>query len=424
MGRSAGVSSGSVVELPEQRWRESLDLFVAALHMPPTDDDRWRSMSRLYSPGRTLGVLGDGAELGGAGELLGTVSSFDGGISVPGGAVVPMMAMTASGVRADRTRRGILTAMMEAQLSSSYLRGEVVSVCRVSEAAIYGRFGYGRATRTHEFTVDCARARMDESAPSAGAVRLLSTEERSHENLSQLIPTLYRQIGLRRPGAFTRPDPWWDCWGPFADPGNPPAVAVHVGPDGIDGYAIWTVDYQGEEIAAAHRTLNLYELIGGDPTVASSLWRFVLELDLVERIRAVGRPLDDPVSLLLENRRACRVCDVFDEAWLRLVDVSAALQARTWTARGEVEPVVVEVADRVLPQNCGSYRIGADGAWPTRARADLRCDVGTLATAYLGDVPPSRLAAAGGFEVRDDTALARADLLFAVDQPPWFGAFF
>ena len=47
-----------------------------------------------------------------------------------------------------------------------------------------------------------------------------------------------------------------------------------------------------------------------------------------------------------------------DETWLRIVDVPAALRARTYAGTGEVRLAVI---DERLPENTGTYRISAAG---------------------------------------------------------------
>jgi hypothetical protein len=76
----------------------------------------------------------------------------------------------------------------------------------------------------------------------------------------------------------------------------------------------------------------------------------------------------------------------------------------------------------------GIYRLGvgtAERVGPLGSAApELECDVGALATAYLGDRAPSTLAAAGWWIVRNPDALPRADALFATDVVPWCGTDF
>ena len=91
-------------------------MFFSALLRPPLDDDGWKWAEPAYEPDRTWGVH--------AGEaLVGTATSFPCRMAVPGGAVLDTAAVTQVGVRADHTRRGLLSALMRAQLDDVAVRG-------------------------------------------------------------------------------------------------------------------------------------------------------------------------------------------------------------------------------------------------------------------------------------------------------------
>jgi predicted acetyltransferase len=136
---------------------------------------------------------------------------------------------------------------------------------------------------------------------------------------------------------------------------------------------------------------------------------------------AEERALDEPIELLLADHRHAGVEEVSDEHWIRLVDVPKALAARSY---GHAAPVVLEVADPLLPGNSGAYRITPDGAERTDEPAALRLDVTTLAMAYLGTWRFSALAGAGRIEVRDPAAPAAADVLFGTRVASWSGTYF
>ena len=106
---------------------------------------------------------------------------------------------------------------------------------------------------------------------------------------------------------------------------------------------------------------------------------------------------------------------VGDGLWVRLVDVEAALAARTYEAG---EPVVLEVADGFCPWNEGRYRVG-DGVARDDADADLRLDVSALGSVYLGGFTFAQLARALRVEELRPGAIARADALFRTDRAPW-----
>jgi predicted acetyltransferase len=84
---------------------------------------------------------------------------------------------------------------------------------------------------------------------------------------------------------------------------------------------------------------------------------------------------------------------------------------------------VLEVIDGFLPENEARYELdaGPDGARCRRTSAapDLRLSVAELGSAYLGGVSLTSLAAAGRVEECTAGALAKADLVFGSDVPPW-----
>ena len=406
--------------LEDDELRAAHDLFGATIHHLSADAD-WERRRGSYAPGRTFGVVEPPA-----GRLVATTTSFPTRTAVPGGAVLPLAAVTRVGVRADRTRRGLLTALMRAQLDDLRARGDVLALLWATEYAIYGRYGYGVATRGATARVRATRAALRPQAPAGGAVRLLDRDE-----IPEVLPDLHDALALRRPGGIARPRPWWDLMlARFAD--QPLLAAVHTGQDGgDDGFAV------GFTTSQAHftSTLHVFDLHAADVTATAGLWRFLLGVDLVTHVEAETQALDDPLDLLLAQPRDRTVTGVVDETWLRLVDVPAALAARAFPAHPALSsadraaaPVLLAVHDPLLPDNAGVYRLGDGGGervGPLGAvPAELECDVAALATAYLGDRTPSALAATGWWTVHDPAAVPRADALFATDVAPWCGTHF
>ncbi|GAA0941726.1 GNAT family N-acetyltransferase [Pseudonocardia zijingensis] len=403
-----------VVEpLGSDELRAAHTLFSAAIHRGPADDAGWARTSQLYSPGRTFGARVDGA-------LVGTATSFPSELAVPGGASLPMGAVTRVGVRADHTRRGILTALMRAQLADAAERGEPFTSLRASEARIYGRFGYGLATRGRTVRVRADATLLRPEAPRGGTVRLLARDE-----IVPVLRDVHARIALRRPGGITRTDGWWSMAVARRVEVERAHVlaAVHTGPDGDDGFAI---AYRGEGPEFPERALELFDLHAADLPATAALWRFLLGVDLVESVQGNLRPLDEPLELLLSDPRACAVRGHEDETWLRIVDVPAALAARGY---GAAEPVLLGVHDPVLEANAGVYRI-ADGASERvgpldgPVRPELECTAAGLAMAYLGDRRPSELVATGWWSAPDPAAVPRADAAFATPAAPWCGTYF
>ena len=102
--------------------------------------------TRLAEPERALAVRSGGAIVASS-ELL-TMR-----LAVPGG-VAAMAGLTGVGVDPVHRRRGLLDRMMRAHLASIHEAGdEAISGLWASEAGIYGRWGYGQATRVADLTV-------------------------------------------------------------------------------------------------------------------------------------------------------------------------------------------------------------------------------------------------------------------------------
>ena len=120
-------------------------------------------------------------------RIVGGAGAFTYRMSVPGGGLVPAAGVTVVGVLPTHRRRGALTAMMKAQLEDCRARGDLVAYLWASEATIYGRFGYGLASR-----IGAMQARRA-TAPSfaqpfepRGTVRLVELEE-----AARTFPPLY-----------------------------------------------------------------------------------------------------------------------------------------------------------------------------------------------------------------------------------------
>ncbi len=135
--------------------------------------------------------------------------------------------------------------------------------------------------------------------------------------------------------------------------------------------------------------LEVIEAIALDGRPTAEIWRYLLDIDWAARITAGLLPVDHPLWWLLANPRRMRP-RIGDGLWVRLVDVGAALSARTYAADGAV---VFDVIDEFCPWNAGRWRVSGRGAKRTTAAAQLRLDVSALGSAYLGGFTFSQLAA-------------------------------
>ncbi|GAB3292983.1 GNAT family N-acetyltransferase [Parasphingorhabdus pacifica] len=402
------MSEHDVRPLAEDEFEEASRLFLASLHVAQPSAARWLRSKERYEPGRVFGVFGND-------EMWGTALSMTGSLVVPGGGSVAAAAVTGVGVRADRTRRGVLTDLMRAQLTDVRDRGEPVAMLHASETVIYPRFGYGPASRSRKVSLRQSDTVFRADAPGAGSVRLVDTA-----TAEKLLPEVYGRISSTRPGMITRSDAWWATRLALLPENG--LVAVHSDDDGVeDGFALYDTEKRDHQFDTGGCVLKISDIQGADTSATASLWRFLLGIDLVTEVAAVDRPLDEPLEWWLVDRRTCRVTDVSDDLWIRLVDVASALNARTFN---EADPVVLEVRDRFLPENSGNYRVAPGGVVRCEQSAQLGIDVDLLGSLYLGDVAVSTLAASKRIDVYDRDAVREADRLFRTDEVPWCGTGF
>jgi predicted acetyltransferase len=356
-----------------------------------------------------------------AGAMVATGGAFTFQLAVPGGAQIGAGGLTVIAVLPTHRRRGILRAIMTRHFEDVLARGEPVSILTASESLLYGRFGYGIATRAAHLTIDRRNAALRPSPAASGRVRMLDTEE-----AMRVLPDLFERIRRAWPGQVSRRQAWWEMW--LRDPGwmrrdwGPRVVVVHESPGagGPDGYAGYRQRAQWSD-GLADGIVRVDELFAATPEANAGLWGFCLDLDLTVTVEVRDRPLDDPLHWLLVDPRRLRTKLVADQLWLRLLDLRAALAARCYAVPGRL---VLEVADALLPANQGRFVVdgGPDGAVcepAGQAEPDVRLDVADLGAAYLGGVSFSTLARAGRVREGRGGGLTRANAMFAADRSPW-----
>ncbi|WP_037911942.1 GNAT family N-acetyltransferase [Actinacidiphila yeochonensis] len=361
-------------------------------------------------------------------RCVATFRSMPRELTVPGGAVLPASAVTNVSVTSTHRRRGLASRMMAADLADAKARGDAVSILIAAEYPIYGRFGFGPATWVSEWSVDVPRAQLDRrySGPEdGGRVDLAAQEE-----VRRLGPDLHDRFRAGVPGAINRPGYWWEMnTGQAQYPGDgwrEPYWAFYRNPAGeVEGLAAWVVNDREWRGKLPHTELAVLGLTATTAAAEGALWRFLLSLDWIARLRTGFRPPDDVLPLLLGDPRAALVEANADFMWLRLLDVPVALSARTYA--GGPASLVLEVRDEAGLAG-GRFRLetAADGTAvcapvtaAAPADADLSMDVGDLACLYLGDESASRLAALGRVTEHRAGAVAAATGLFRTPRRPW-----
>ncbi len=394
-------------------YRAASDVVSIALMHAPVNDEDWEKAQASWDDSDSVSAW-DGD------RCVGHTGGYRFATLVPGGALVPTCGVTRVGVLPTHRRRGIARRLIERVLADARAGGQVLASLRASDSRIYPRFGFGLAGTAVEAVVRPDRARPVSGA-AAGSLRLLAPDE-----VLGALPALYERVATR-PGAITRPAWMWRRY--FANAvdrgGDAEFVAVHAGADGTDdGYVHYSVKWKEERGGLPQGTGEVYDLWGIDDAVELALWEYVCGVDLVTEWFCEERPEDDPAPLGFADWRAYLATTRWDEQWLRLLDVDAALAARTY--RGAAA-VTVAVRDELFPANDGVWEVSASGAKRVSVvsdDADLAVTAGDLAAAYLGGTRWSSLAGVGRVEVRDVGALPVADALFASPRTPFCGSGF
>ena len=348
--------------------------------------------------------------------IVGGAGVFPFEMAVPGG-IVRCAGVTVVGVYPTHRRRGVLRAMMRAQLDDIHERGEPIAALWASEETIYGRFGYGMASlrgrdlaRTRALRVRAPVRAARTRAPARAEPRRSSCSRRSGSVRFS-----------RRPG----------CSGASARGGRTGSCTIRRSAARAAARSASrcssstasrrptrsTGTTRSGTRARRRRELGVVEAIGATPRGDRG------DLALPARHRLAGddqrRPAADRPPALLPARQAAT-----DEVPARRRDLGAARRRR----RGARRPARTRTTakscsrsrDAFAPWNEGRWKLAGGSCERTDDDADLRCDVTALGSVYLGGFTFAELAR--GLRVRGarEGAIDRADSIFRrTGVAPW-----
>ena len=410
---------GQTDDIALRRWREA----VARGFLDPANTDAEHAeVVADFHERRAIGIFDDGVAE--PESPIATIDAWPVPLSLPGGDV-PAWAISAVTVAPTHRRRGIARAMLGGELRTAAAAGLPLAVITVSEATIYGRYGFGPATSVADLRIDTRRIRW--TGPDApGRLHLVSRDRMLAD-----APAIFERARLRSPGGvglsgllLTRL---------FGRPSDDAAMRAHrfVRYDdeaGVpQGYLSYTAteaedDYSGSRV-------DVHHLAAATDDAYAALWRLLLELDLIAEVRAPLRSTDEPLRWQVDDQRAIRTTAVNDHLWIRVLDPVAALSARRYPGPGRAALDVSDAegfaAGRFLldVDASGAATVGRDASSAGDV-PEVALDAAALGSLLPGGVRAATLAAAGRIRERRPGDAAAVDRLLASPTTPWLSVWF
>ncbi len=194
--------------------------------------------------------------------------------------------------------------MMAQDLAAAKERGGVVATLIAAEYPIYGRYGFGPATWTTQWTIDVPRTGLDPrwaGPDDGGRIDLVDAED-----VRKLGPELHGRLRRSQPGVVSRDELWWQLTTGsvriFSQFHEPFYVTYRSAAGEIEGMAAYTTDDTWGDAKQPLNTAKVKWLIGTTPAAERALWRYLCSIDWVVKVKSGYRAPDDLLPHLLPIR--------------------------------------------------------------------------------------------------------------------------
>jgi predicted acetyltransferase len=351
---------------------------------------------------------------------IATVSTWIADLTVPGRRTVPAWAISTVTVAPSHRRRGAARNLLEAELRTAAKCGVPVAMLTVSEATIYGRYGFAPSTIEATWRIDTTRTHWAGPMP-AGRLQLVPNDVVMNGGGWEL----FDSVRLDTPGQIYIDGSYWErLFGAFgSDERDRVRVVRYDDESGVPkGFASYLVKSGSD---GAGDQVHVKYLVATTDDAYAALWRYLIEIDLTDAVVADQRPTEEPVVWQLSNFRAAVKSNERDHLWTRILDVRVALGARSYATAGRI---VIDVSDDLgFAAGRFALEVDADGvgvATATSDSPDLALGVAELSAVYLGGVSLAVLQRAGRIDELRSGAVSIADSMFRSDTVPWLGSWF
>ena len=340
---------------------------------------------------------------------------------------MPSWAISTITVAPTHRRKGLATHLLEAELRTARELGIPVAVLTVSESTIYSRFGFSPAALSADWTIDSAWVKW--AGPAApGRVQFVESATIAEQGAA-----LVERVRLDTPGQVSFEGFLWErligIGAGQEDAAKKLRFIRYDDESGApQGFAVYEV--LDKSTPADRAIVEVKYLVTATDDAYAGLWRFLLELDLVGEVQAPLRSIDEPLAWQVHDFRAAVKSKERDHLWVRILDLPAALTARSYHAPGHL---VFDVSD---PQGFTTGRylhtISSDGtSVVTALEGDIPDDadavaitVNDLGAILLGGVSAHTLARAARIEELTPGAASVVDLSYRSAVVPWLSIWF
>ena len=405
--------------------------------LQPTRDEKDFEISRAgIGYRRTIGVYDDSLTVDAAVPVA-TVDSWPAELTIPGSTIetprtLTSWAISSVTVAPTHRRRGVARNLLEGELRTAHALGFPMAMLTVSESTIYGRFGFSPAALATDWTIDTRRARWI-GPEASGRVEFIGIDLYRQE-----LAGLHDRVRLASPGEI---DVWPHRWDQLVGATEPDASRTkqlravrHTDTSGATrGLALYRVT--GGEPDFSQHVVEVERFDAETPDAASTLWRYLLELDLVTEVKAQLRPVDETLRWQIADFRSAEV-KTWEHQYLRVLDAAAAFSARSYAAPGSL---VFSVSDSLgfaqgewlvsvgEPVETSSSSYSATVTKLDAAPTDtptLTLTANELASLYLGGVSATTLVDAGRIAERAPGDAAIADGILRAARAPWLSVWY
>lgn len=407
----------------------AFDLWLQAayrgFHFDAFTDEQLAQYRQGFGPTRTIGVW-DSTTVEPESPVA-TVASWRSPVSLGEGRSIDAWAISLVSVAATHRRRGIARGLLEGEVRAAHAASLPLAMLTVSEATIYGRWGFGPAASAADYRIDTRGLRVTAPLPQGRVHRV------SAAALRPLAPGITQRAHLRVAGEVPLDTQQYDRMFALAarTASHAPKLraARYDDEKGVpQGFVLYSV--AENPLDFADHTLTVEYLCAATDDASVALWHYVLDQDLVATVTAGLRPVDEPLPWLVSNPRAVQTTARRDHLWLRILDVPAALSARRYSA---ADSVLLRVTDALglaegawmlTTDTSGAATVTpADPGAPSGA-AVIDLDVSALGALMLGGTPADALRLAGRLAEGSPGSAARLDAVLRAPRAPWLSTWF